>query len=112
MITIGLLLPRSTYYTGISFDIFEGMKASLEAHQRDKYRIVTENIGFGTDKQQCYRGAEQLLMHHDAKIVFAYVSHRIAQILRPLFTAANRLRNGRLHPIYSIIPCITGLAAC
>jgi branched-chain amino acid transport system substrate-binding protein len=91
MITIGLLLPRSTYYTGISFDIFEGMKASLEAHQRDKYRIVTENIGFGTDKQQCYRGAEQLLMHHDAKIVFAYVSHRIAQILRPLFTAANRL---------------------
>jgi branched-chain amino acid transport system substrate-binding protein len=91
MITIGLLLPRSTYYTGISFDIFEGMKSSLEAHQPGKFRIVTENIGFGTDKQQCYRGAEQLIMHHDAKIVFAYISHRIAQILRPLFAAANRV---------------------
>jgi branched-chain amino acid transport system substrate-binding protein len=91
MHTIGILLPRSTYYVGIGFDIFEGLKASLDEHKPDTFRIVTENIGFGADKQQCYRGAEQLLMHHDARIVFAYVSHRIAQVLRPLFTAANRV---------------------
>ncbi len=57
MQTIGLLLPRSTYYTGLSFDIFEGVRSSLKQLQRDDIRIVTENIGFGTDKQLCYKAA-------------------------------------------------------
>ncbi len=91
MYTIGLLLPRSTFYEGMSFDIFEGLKCSLKTNEKETFRVVTENIGFGSDKQQCYRAAEQLLMHHDAKIVFAYISHRIAQALRPLFNAANRI---------------------
>jgi len=92
MHTIGLLLPRSTYYTGISFDLFEGLKSALHhLGASGEIRIVTENIGFGTDKQQCYKGAEQLIMHENATIVFAYIGHRMAQVLRPLFLAANRL---------------------
>lgn len=91
MQTIGILLPRSTYYTGLSFDIFEGVRASLAKLGREDIRVVTENIGFGTDKQQCYKGAEQLIMHENASVVLAYVGHRMAQVLRPLFQASNRL---------------------
>ena len=91
MQTIGVLLPRSTYYTGLSFDLFEGLRASLRQLNKEDLRIVTENIGFGTDKQQCYKAAEQLIMHENAQVVLAYIGHRMAQVLRPLFLAANRL---------------------
>ena len=91
MRTIGFLLPRSTFYTGISFDLFEGLKSSLAHRDRTDVRIVTENIGFGAEKQQCYRSAEHLIMHENAEIVVAYIGHRMAQVLRPLFMAANRL---------------------
>ncbi len=91
MQTIGILLPRSSYYTGLSFDIFEGVRASLAEMGREDVRIVTENIGFGTDKQMCYKGAEQLIMHENASVVLAYIGHRMAQVLRPLFQASNRL---------------------
>jgi len=89
--TIGLLLPRSTYYTGLSFDIFEGVRSSLKHLDKDEIRVVTENIGFGTDKQLCYKAAEQLIMHENATVVLAYIGHRMAQVLRPLFQASNRL---------------------
>lgn len=91
METIGILLPRSTYYAGLSFDMFEGFRSSLNHLGLNEIRIVTENIGFGTDKQQCYKSAEQLIMHENAKIVFAYIGHRMAQVLRPLFQASNRI---------------------
>jgi len=91
MQTIGLLLPRSTYYTGLSFDLFEGVRSSVKQLNREDIRIVTENIGFGTDKQLCYKAAEQLIMHENATVVLAYIGHRMAQVLRPLFQAANRL---------------------
>ncbi|AEA42095.1 ABC transporter substrate-binding protein [Fluviicola taffensis] len=89
--TIGLLLPRSTYYRGLSFDLFEGVRSSLKQLEAENIRIVTENIGFGTDKQMCYKAAEQLIMHENATVVLAYIGHRMAQVLRPLFQAANRL---------------------
>ena len=91
MQTIGLLLPRSTYYTGLSFDLFEGVRVSLKQLEKEDIRIVTENIGFGTDKQLCYKAAEQLIMHEEATVVLAYIGHRMAQVLRPLFQASNRL---------------------
>ena len=84
MQTIGILLPRSSYYTGLSFDIFEGVRASLAEMGREDVRIVTENIGFGTDKQMCYKGAEQLIMHENASVVLAYIGHRMAQVLQPV----------------------------
>lgn len=89
--TIGLLLPRSTFYNGLSFDLFEGVRSSLKHQGRDDIRVVTENIGFGTDKQMCYKAAEQLIMHENATVVLAYIGHRMAQVLRPLFQASNRL---------------------
>lgn len=90
--TIGILLPRSTYYETIGFEIYNGLKTALdEIGITDSVRIVSENIGFGSDKQQCYRAAERLLLDENASIVIAYTGHRGAQLLRPLFLAMNRL---------------------
>ncbi|MVO11102.1 ABC transporter substrate-binding protein [Flavobacterium sp. TP390] len=88
---IGILLPRSTYYETISFDIFQGLKSSLENLELKEYQIITENIGFGADKQQCYRAAEKLLLEENVSLVVAYIGHRTAELLRPLFLAANKI---------------------
>ncbi len=91
MLKVGLLLPRSTYYNAINFDLYEGFRAGLEQLGRDDIQLITENIGFGTDQQTCYRLAEKMLIEEQVQVVFAYVSHRMAQLLRPLFMAANKL---------------------
>ena len=91
MRSIGILLPRSTFYATISFDIFEGFRSALKHLGREDLTIVSENIGFGAEKQECYRAAEKLLLHENVPVVFAYIGHRTAQLLRPLFMAANRL---------------------
>ena len=54
-------------------------------------KIVTENIGFGADKQQCYRSAEKLLLDENVDLVVAYIGHRMAELLRPLFLATNKI---------------------
>jgi branched-chain amino acid transport system substrate-binding protein len=91
MQTIGILLARSTYYQTIGFDLYEGLRSGLKQLGRSDIRIVTENIGFGADKQQCYRSAEKLLLEENASVVVAYIGHRMAQLLRPLFLAANKM---------------------
>lgn len=91
MQTIGILLARSTYYQSISFDLYEGLRSGLKHLGRNDIRIVTENIGFGADKQQCYRSAEKLLLEENVSVVIAYIGHRMAQLLRPLFLAANKM---------------------
>lgn len=91
MQTIGILLARSTYYQTLGFDLHEGLRSGLKHLERNDIRIVTENIGFGADKQQCYRSAEKLLLEENASTVIAYIGHRMAQLLRPLFLAANRI---------------------
>lgn len=91
MQTIGILLARSTYYQTIGFDLYEGLRLGLKQLGNSDIRIVSENIGFGADKQQCYRSAEKLLLEENASIVIAYIGHRTAQLLRPLFLAANKI---------------------
>jgi len=88
---IGILLPRSTYYETIGFDMFEGLRSGLKNLGREDIKIFSENIGFGTDQQNCYRIAERLLMQENLSVVFAFVSHRTAQLMRPLFIATNRI---------------------
>lgn len=91
MNTIGILLPRSTFYTTIGFDLFDGLKQGLLELEREDIKIATENIGFGADKQQCYRAAEKLLLEENVDLVIAYISHRTAELLKPLFLAANKM---------------------
>lgn len=88
---IGLLLPKSTYYSTIGFDIFEGLKSNLRVTENDQLKIITENIGFGADKQQCYQSAEKLILNDDVDIVVAYIAHRAVELLKPLFLATNKI---------------------
>lgn len=87
---IGLLLPKSTYYSTIGFDLFQGLKSNLKKLGLDDLKIVTENIGFGAEKQSCYRAAEKLLLDENVELVVAYLGHRMAELLRPLFLATNK----------------------
>lgn len=91
MQNIGILLPRSTYYETISFDLYEGLRSGLKHLGLDEVKIITENIGFGAERQSLYRSAERLLMEENVSVVFAYIAPRSAQLLRPLFMAANKL---------------------
>uniref|UniRef100_UPI004049345A ABC transporter substrate-binding protein n=1 Tax=Flavobacterium sp. TaxID=239 RepID=UPI004049345A len=91
MLKIGILLPRSTFYQTINFDLISGLKAGLNQIERNDITVVSENIGFGTDKQQCYRSAEKLILDENVSIVLAYIGHRTAELLRPLFLAANKM---------------------
>jgi branched-chain amino acid transport system substrate-binding protein len=91
MQNIGILLPRSTYYNGIAFDMQCGLREGLKKSGADDLRIISENIGFGAEKQPVYRSAEKLLMDDNVEVVLAYVGHRTAQLLRPLFMSANKL---------------------
>lgn len=88
---IGILLPRSTYYSSIGFDLFEGLQSGLQHLKRNDTTVVCDNIGFGTDQQQCYRIAESMLLQDGVSVVFAYISHKTAQLLRPLFLASNKV---------------------
>src|SRR5690606_28766694 len=54
-------------------------------------KIVSENIGFGADKQQCYRAAENLIFNHDVDVIVAYIGQRMAQLLKPLLLSCNKL---------------------
>jgi branched-chain amino acid transport system substrate-binding protein len=91
MIKIGVLLPRSSFHTSINIDIFEGLKEGFKYFKKDHFKVVSENIGFGTDKQICYRAAEKLLLEEDAEVVLAYIGHRTAELLKPLFLSVNKL---------------------
>lgn len=91
MHTIGILLPRSTYYQTIGFDLYAGLQLGLKQQGIDNIKIITENIGFGADKQQCYRAAEKLILEENISLVVGYIGHRMAELLRPLFLAANKI---------------------
>lgn len=88
---IGILLPRSTYYADIGIDMLEGLRSGLRQLGGGDIAIAMENIGFGADKRACYAAAERLLFQEDVQVVFAYIGHRMAQLLRPLFMSMNRI---------------------
>lgn len=91
MYKIGLLLPRSTFYETIGFDLFEGLRSGLKNTGLTNFKIITENISFGADKQQCYRSAEKLILEENVDLVVAYIGHRMAELLKPLFLASNKI---------------------
>lgn len=92
MLSIGILTPRSTLYPALTFDILNGLKASL-AHSNisNDITLVTENIGFGTDEAEIYTKAEKMVLDDRIDTVIACCDSRIASMLQPMFTAAGKL---------------------
>ncbi len=92
MLCIGVLLPRSTLFPSLGLDILNGIKACL-AHYKinEEFKLLTDNIGFGTDEAEIYTKAEKLLLQDDAAIVIVIAENRIGEMLEPLFTATNKI---------------------
>lgn len=91
MVKVGLLLPNSTLYPGLGFDIIEGLKAGFSRVDQSNVVLIVEGIGFGTNPDDVLAKAQKLLMQESVDAVVAMMSRRLAEQLVPLFTAANRL---------------------
>ena len=92
MLRIGILLPRSTIYPSIGLDMLHGVKTYLKTHQLiDQVQLFTDNIGFGIDEADIYTKAEKMLLQEDAQIVIVCADERIQELLKPIFTATNKI---------------------
>lgn len=71
-LTVGLLLPRSSDYPSLGFDILDGLRYHLTKAGHGDARFLTENIGFGEDHAANYAKAEKLLLQDNVEVVIAY----------------------------------------
>jgi branched-chain amino acid transport system substrate-binding protein len=87
---IGFLLPRSTDYPTMGFDILDAFRIHLQLLGIDDLQLVTENIGFGDNHQLCYAKAEKLLLEDDIQLLVAYGSLLCAEPLYQLAQSSGR----------------------
>ncbi len=88
--SIGLLLPRSTDYPSLGFDLLDGLRAYLHQAGVNDWQFFTESIGYGEDHAQNYSRAEKILLQENADLVIAYCNAANAEALYPLATGAGR----------------------
>lgn len=89
-LSIGLLLPRSTDYPALGFDILDGLKYSTAINSQDELRIIPENIGYGEDHALNYAKAEKLLLQDNVDAIIAYCNVANAEPLYGLAAAIGR----------------------
>lgn len=89
-IVAGLLLPRSTDYPSLGFDILDGLRFNLHRVGLENVRLLTENIGFGEDASVNYARAEKLLVQDDVDVLIAYCTVANAEPLYSLATATGK----------------------
>lgn len=89
-ITIGVLLPRSTDFPAMGFDLLDGLKLYFQKQGLENIRFIPENIGFGEDRKEIYSKAEKCILQDDAQMVVAYLSTENAATLYPLFESTGR----------------------
>ena len=87
---IGLLLPRSTEYPSMGFDILDGLRCRLKLYDDSGYQFFTESIGFGEDNALNYAKAEKLVLQDNADIIIAYCHSANAESLYHLADALNK----------------------
>jgi branched-chain amino acid transport system substrate-binding protein len=89
-LSIGLLLPRSTDYPALGFDILDGLRYSTAINNQDELRIIPENIGYGEDHALNYAKAEKLLLQDNVDAIIAYCNVANAEPLYGLAAAIGR----------------------
>jgi branched-chain amino acid transport system substrate-binding protein len=87
---IGVLLPRSTDYPSLGFDIMDGLRCSLRRNGKEDIQCITESIGFGEDQAFNYARAEKLLLQDNVAAVIAYCNASNAEALYGLAGAAGK----------------------
>lgn len=87
---IGALLPRSTDYPRMGFDMLDALKCSLNAKGHNDTQFVTENIGYGEDHKLSYAKAEKLLMEEAVDLLVVYSSRINAEALYPIANVAGQ----------------------
>jgi len=90
VIKIGILLPKSSLYPSIGFDLLNGLKAQLDSVQHFSYELLYENIGTGGDSNEIYNKTEKLLLQ-ESWIVLAFLDHSEATKLDMLFRQQKRI---------------------
>jgi branched-chain amino acid transport system substrate-binding protein len=87
---IGFLLPRSTDYPAMAFDLLDGLRIYLRNNGYSDAQFFSENIGFGDDLPNVYARAEKLIMQDDADLIVAYTNPQNAEILYPLAESSGK----------------------
>ena len=118
---IGVLLPRSTDYPAMAYDILDGLRSWLTLNGQNDYSIYIENIGFGEDMALNYAKAEKLALQDQTDIIIAYCHATNAEALYPLADALHKpflfidagmqLPQGAVSP-YCYHITLQGLHAC
>jgi branched-chain amino acid transport system substrate-binding protein len=100
-IRIGVLLPRSTDYPSIGFDILDGLRSYFKQAGKE-VQFISENIGYGDDSALNYSRAEKLILQDEVQLVIAYSNPRNAEPFYSLSNSTQRpfilLDAGVQHP--------------
>jgi branched-chain amino acid transport system substrate-binding protein len=88
-IHIGVLLPRSTEYPAMGFDLLDGLRLNLKRLGIDA-KLHTENIGFGEDTELNHSRAEKLVLEEDVQLIIAYATSLNAEALYGFAASTNK----------------------
>jgi branched-chain amino acid transport system substrate-binding protein len=87
---IGILLPRSSEFPSMAFDILDGVRTHLQLLNLGDSQLFTQNIGFGDDSGVVLSAAERLVMENDVQLIIAYATSLNAELLYPLADTVGR----------------------
>lgn len=87
---IGILLPRSTDYPTMGFDLLDGFRLAMKQQGFSEVRVFTENTGFGEDAADVYSKAEKLIIEEDVQLLVVYGSPMATGALHTLGETTGR----------------------
>ena len=89
---VGILLPLSHTYPGISKDFMDGLNTLLlQKYPTGTVTIKKESAGFGGIEKDVYSRAEKLLVSDDVDILVAYIDEKVTDMLYSLIQATGKL---------------------
>ncbi|MEO5645788.1 MAG: ABC transporter substrate-binding protein [Bacteroidia bacterium] len=89
-IRIGFLLPRSTDYPAMGFDLLDGFRLAMKQEGLPDVRVFTENTGFGEDANDIYSKCEKLIIEEDVQLLVVYASPMVTGQLNALAMTTGR----------------------
>lgn len=88
---VTVLLPRSSVYPTIGFDLIDGFRACLKQKSDGaSITIQTISIGFGGETQEIYVAAETAFLQHQADVLLLFGESHAAELVAPLADALGK----------------------